>query len=321
MNYLKLIIFLVTIFLFSSCEKETFEPIVDDTPSTNDVDIVPLFRDVEWLLVESYYVDKGGKKYQKHPFFSFTTPHLSSGPTPVDTIIKNSPSVVGTSWVIEQYKFILNGVTILEEVSQSDPKLVFDGYNRITLYFGWTNRDYFINRTRLINEGVLEVKTSENASVGGNYYNVLLFTKTAGYTDINDYYFPPDYNVDGNLINNISDNSVSSVLNGQTWLLTDITSNGFTLPNTNFPYTIVFNNDGTYSVDGLSNTNRRYRVVGVPFYPLVDLELYDFSPMGGGNFVVKVSLTSLQDGVVSGSQIKNIYNLSEPNRLIYMNRQ
>jgi hypothetical protein len=328
MNYLKLIIFLVTIFLTFSCKKEEIKPIITDNHNSSDtIDIVPLFRDINWVLVESYYVDKGGKKYQKHPFFSFTTPHLSSGPTVVDTIVKHTLDVngvvivPGTVWLIEQNKFILNGVTILNETSPSDPKLTFDGKNRITLYFGWTNRNYFINRERLINEGVLELKTSDNASLGGNYYNVLLFTKDGSYVDVNTNHFPLDYTIDGGLIDNITSTNVSNTLNGQTWRLDNITSNGFTLPNTSFPYAIVFNNNGTYSVDGLTSTNRKYRVVNIPFYPMVDVELYDFSPMGGGNFVIKVSLTSLQDGLIEGSTFKNIYNMSEPNRLIYMVRQ
>lgn len=323
MNYFKI---LAVLFFFSlfSCQKEEVKPnnnnvVVDNTDT---VDIVPLFRDINWFLVESYYVDKGKKSYQKHPFFSFTTPHLSSGPTPVDTIVKNSSLFFnGSEWLLEQNKFILNGVTVLHEISSSDPKLSFDGKNRITLYFGWTNRNYFINRKRLITEGILELTTSDNASLGGNYYNVLLFTKNGSYVDVTPNHFPVDYSIDGGLINNLTNNSVSSTLNGQTWVLEDITSNGFTLPDTSFPHTIVFNNDGSYSVDGTTNPNRKYRVVGIPFYPLVDVELYDFIPMGGGNFVIQVSLTSLQDGIISGANFRNIYDTSAPNRLIYMVRQ
>jgi hypothetical protein len=311
----KFFVLVVVLFSFYSCQKEVIE-IPDNTQQVpNEVDILPLILNKDWKIVEAYYVSPNVNKYQKHPFVSLITPQFGAT-TMMDTIIKDF-----TTWRFETKRFIVDGNVILDEVSSSDPKLSFNGDNIITLYFGFTNRNLEINKHRLINEGVLEIKGPLIGSLGGSDYNVIVLTDDGSYSDISSNVIPSNYLVDPNLIDGLPSSNISSNLYGQTWLLTDITSNGFTLPNTNFPYTIVFNNDGTYSVDGLSNTNRRYRVVGVPFYPLVDLELYDFSPMGGGNFVVKVSLTSLQDGVVYGSQMKNIYNLSEPNRLIYMNRQ
>lgn len=308
-------IFLSVILTFSSCQKEEIE-LPDNTQTVpNEVDILPLLLNKDWTVVEAYYISDNLDRYQKHPNVSLITPQFGAT-TAMDTIIKDF-----TQWRFETYQFIVDGNVILDETNPSDPKLDFDGNNIISLYFGFTTRKLEINKYRLINEGVLEIKGPYIGSLGGSDYSVVILTEDGSYSDISSNVIPTNYSMDPNLISGLPNSNISSELYGETWLVTNITSNGFTYPGTTFPYTIVFNSNGTYTINGLGSSNRKFRIVGVPFYPLVDLELYDFTPLGGDNFVIQVSLTSITDGVIDGAVINKIYGTNTTEKRVWMNKQ
>jgi hypothetical protein len=308
-------ILLSVIFSFTSCQKEKIEKPDNTNTVPDNIDIIPMFINKDWVLVEAYYISNSTDTYQKHSVISNVTPQ-SGVSLEMDTILKDI-----STWRFENTRFIVDGSILLEELSPSDPKLDFNGYNTITLYFGSTTRVLEINRSRLITEGVLEITGPRNASVGGSDDNVLIFTEDGSYKDISPNKIPSTYSVDPTLISSLSNNNSSSELYGETWLVTNITSNGFTYPGTTFPYTVVFNANGTYTINGLGSPNRIYKVVNVPFQPLVDLEMYDFTPLAGGNFVIRVSLTSIVDGVIDGAVISDIYGDNTNQKRIWMNRQ
>lgn len=311
---LSFFIFLSIILSFTSCEKEVIEKPDNTQEVPNQVDILPLLLNKDWTIVEAYYVSDNMDKYQKHPNVSLLTPQFGAT-TAMDTIIKDV-----TQWRFQTNQFIVDGNVILDEISPSDPKLDFDGNNTISLYFGFTTRKLEINKYRLINEGVLEIKGPYIGSLGGSDYNVVILTEDGSYSDVASNTIPSAYSMDPNLIIGLPNSNLSSELYGETWSVTNITTNANTFPGTTYPYTLVFNSNGTYTINGVGNSNRKFRIVGVPFYPLVDLELYDFSPMGGDNFVIQVSLTTITDGVIDGAVINSIYNSNQTQKRIWMNK-
>ena len=106
MNYSKLIIFLVTIFLFSSCKKEEIKP---DNTVVGDTNVYE-FVDIDWVLSDARFymdnLDNGDKTFYDH--FSNTQNESTLDPIngadiPFDTIVKGV-----TTWRFSSDNFILN---------------------------------------------------------------------------------------------------------------------------------------------------------------------------------------------------------------------
>jgi len=108
MKYLKIIFFLTTIFLFSSCQKEELKP--NNTIVSNNQ--VYEFIDIDWVLTDARFymenMDNGDKNFYDHfgsSQFQSTLDPVNGADIPFDSISQGV-----TTWRFTSDNFVLNGV-------------------------------------------------------------------------------------------------------------------------------------------------------------------------------------------------------------------
>lgn len=302
MNYLKLIIFLVTIFLTFSCKKEEIKPdntvIVDDT--------VYEFVDIDWVLSEARFymdnMDNGDKFFYDHfsnTQFQSTLNPINGASIPFDTIIKGV-----TTWRFSSSNFILNNNNFYE----------FTHINNTITAVGMENGSSRPMTIVDIDESSITFKTMESygSFSGENYkfYSTLTFVK-AGQTCNNcqpNAYYGYVYN---GIVNN--NNSSPNAIIGTKWVVTKFNVGAETyFPND----TLYFVNNNKYTING--GTQYNYTLNNVFGNNMSELNLYNFYTIGG-DYSGLVPSDFVNNGVLNAVNFNDIFNVGS-NKIVWLTR-
>jgi hypothetical protein len=310
MNILKKVFLILMVFTMFSCEKEEIVPKPDNNNynnTNNDVDNISLLVDKDWVLVSGnfYYVEP--KIYFNHPNNSFLNPFYG----PVCDF--DYFDIGQTTWRFTTTQFFLNG-----DLQSDEPNS--GGINNQFIYLGIDNGVNIVNRSfeiMNITEERLEVKTGQIGSLIGNPYSVLVFRSVPTIQNTTAH-VPFGYQYQGVLSTGSNNPNLSSNdLIGTRWVVTKFYNGfGFDLPND----TIDFLPNLQYSINGLTNLNRTYNVTTIIGNTSVNLNLNDFSTMGGNNYSILTSRSFIDDGIINGSQATDILNQNNSNKFIWMTR-
>lgn len=310
MKYLRFTFFLVTIFLFFSCQKEEIQPKPDNNNfnDNTEVDNVSLLVDKDWVLVSSNFYYENPKIYFNHPPSSYLNPFY--GP---DCQFDYFDEGV-TTWRFNTNQFFLNG-----DLQNDPPDL--GGINNQSIYVR-VDKSPSIVVTRIIEilsitDNRLEVRVGEIGNLIGNPYSRMVFRSVPSITETNPT-VPTNYLYQGVLgVGDDEPNLNTSDLHNTTWVVTKF-YNGFGYDEPND--TIVFEPNGQYKVNGSTNNNRTYNVNTIVGNTSVNLNLNDFITMGGSNYSILTSPNFIEDGVVNGSQAEDILNTNSSNKFIWMEK-
>lgn len=307
MKYSKYFLFLVTIFLLFSCQKEEIRPDNTVVGNNTEVDKISLLVDKDWILVSGNFYYENPKIYFNHPENSYLNPFYWPA-CEFDYF-----DVGMTTWRFNTTQFFLNGN------SQTDPP-TFGGVNDQAIYYGVDNGS--IITTRIIEiisitDSRLEVRVGETGTLIGNPYSKLVFRSTPS-IDNTSPSVPFGYVHQGVLNVGGGTDNPNNELVGTTWVVNDLTVDGFPQPVPND--TIVFLSDGTYSINNNTNTSRLYSITTIPGMTEIDLNLYDFNTIGPGNYTIRVNPNFITDGIINNSQVTDILNPTNSNKFIWMER-
>lgn len=301
MNYSKLIIFLVTIFLFSSCKKEEIKP---DNTVVGDTNVYE-FVDIDWVLSDARFymdnLDNGDKTFYDH--FSNTQNESTLDPIngadiPFDTIVKGV-----TTWRFSSDNFILNNSNFY----------AFTHINETITAVGMENGSARPMTIIEIDDVSITFKVHEAyGSFGGEnyeYYSTLTFIKageTCNNCQPNAYY---GYTYNGVVNNNTTTNS----LIGTKWVVTKF-YDGFA---NNYPNdTLDFFSTNQYRIN--DGTAINYTLSGIFGNNMSELTLYGFYTIGG-DFSGMVPNTFVSNGEVNSALFTDIFGTNN-DKLVWMVR-
>ena len=302
MKYLKYTIFLVTIFLFSSCQKEEIRP--DNTVVGNDT--VYEFLDIDWVLSDGRFymdnLDNGDKTVYNH--FSNTQNESTLDPIngadiPFDTIVRGI-----TTWRFSSDDFILNNSNFYG----------FTHVNETITSIGMENGSARPMTIVDIGENYITFKVHEAyGSFGGenyHYYSTLTFVKsgeTCNDCQPNVYY---DYTYNG-VVNN---NSISpNTIVGTKWLVTKFNVGAETYyPND----TLHFVGSNNYTIN--SGTYYNYTLSNIFGNNMSELNLYNFYTIGG-DYGGLVPSDFVNNGVLNAVNFNDIFNVGS-DKIVWMSR-
>lgn len=307
MKYSKYFLFLVTIFLIFSCQKEEIRPDNTFVDNNTEVDIKSLLFDKDWILVSGNFYYENPRIYFNHPENSYLNPF--GGPA-----CEFDYFDVGiTTWRFNTVQFFLNGN------SQTDSP-GFGGVHGQAIYVYVDNG--FIITTRIIEiisitDSRLEVIVGEIGTLIGNPYSKLVFRSTPNIENTSPS-VPFGYEYQGVL--NVGGNNPNNELAGTTWVVTNFTIDGYpqpAVPND----TIVFSSNGTYSINNNTNDSRIYNISTIVGMTEINLNLYDFTTIGSSNYTIRVNPNFITDGTINNSQVTDILNLTNSgDKFIWMTK-
>lgn len=285
-----LFLFLISVsFILTSCSKPEDLPRPDnENPIVDDVDIVPLITNIEWVLRGGnlYFVDSNS--YYTHDVTLSVLDPFHGGLNFIDTIQMNL-----TTW-----KFIGddNGYFYLNGDNYGSYEINTAGNIRI-----WTNTIPSVTRiieNPQVNNGRLEFKTSNIGTVIGRPFSKLVFSD--GSTPINNNPTNPS-----NAINNsgtININVSVNELSGTVWVITKYQPSGGVV--ISYSDTIQFY-DQYYSYNNIITINRSYRLNDVIGFPLKDLTMNSLPTPGGGNYNIRVGVDFILDGLINNTDVND----------------
>jgi hypothetical protein len=302
MKYTKIIFFLTTILLFSSCKKE--EPLRPNNTVVSNSEVYE-FIDIDWVLSDSRFymenLDNGDKNFYDHfgsSQFQSTLDPISGADIPFDSISQGV-----TTWRFTSNNFILNSVKYYE----------FTHTENTVVAVGMENGSSRPMTIIDIDDVSITFKVHEAyGSLDGinyAYYSTLTFVRageTCSSCQPNSDY---GYVYQGVINDNVSINGII----GTKWVVTKY-YDGFsdTYPND----TLDFYSGTQYRINSGTPTN--YTLYSVFGSNMSELTLYGFYTIGG-DYSGMVPDNFVTNGQINSVSFTDIFNTNN-NKLVWMVR-
>ena len=302
MKYTKIIFFLTTILLFSSCKKE--EPLRPNNTVVSNSEVYE-FIDIDWVLSDSRFymenLDNGDKNFYDHfgsSQFQSTLDPISGADIPFDSISQGV-----TTWRFTSNNFILNSVKYYE----------FTHTENTVVAVGMENGSSRPMTIIDIDDVSITFKVHEAyGSLDGinyAYYSTLTFVRageTCSSCQPNSDY---GYVYQGVINNNVSTNEII----GTKWVVTKY-YDGFsdTYPND----TLDFYSGTQYRISSGTPTN--YTLYSVFGSNMSELTLYGFYTISG-DYSGMVPDNFVTNGQINSVSFTDIFNTNN-NKLVWMTR-